>query len=191
MARVGVTGAMFVAPSGTAAPAGLAVPAAPWADAGYVSDNGLVESRNETRQTHTPWQSLTPIRTDITGSAKEFHIILWESKATSVSLYYQVPVASMVSTTAVTGPPAVPAYMSFDEPAIPAQDIRAMLFDIFDGANQRRFYCSRAEVTARGDVTYKTDTMVGYDLTITAYPGTGGIAVSRIFAEGWNATTPA
>ena len=176
LARVGVTGAAFVAPISTTLPTGLAVPAGTYTDLGAISDEGLTETRSEDRQEWTPWQSTSPIRTEITSATKTFQITCWESKKETISLYYQVPVADMVEATGV---------VSFDEPARPEQDVRLWLFDVFDGANQRRFICPRAEVTERGDIVYASAEMIGYQMTITAYPGADGYSIRRLFAEGW------
>lgn len=60
------------------------------------------------------------------------------------------------------------------------QDLRAFVFDIMDGSNHVRFYCPHAEVTARKNPAYKTDSLTEYGVTITAYPDpTGAVAVRR------------
>jgi hypothetical protein len=179
LARVGVTGAGFVAPLATALPAALAVPGTGWVDLGAISEEGLTETRSEDRVEFTPWQSTSPIRTEVTSTTKAFTFTCWESSAAVNSLYYQTPIASMTTATGV---------VSFDEAARPVQDIRAFIFDIFDGTNQRRFILPRAEVTERGDIQYASGNMIGYPLTVTALPGTDGISIRRLFKEGW--TTP-
>lgn len=60
------------------------------------------------------------------------------------------------------------------------QDLRAFVFDILEGSNHIRFYLPHAEVTARKNPAYKTDTLLEYGVTITAYPDpTGAVAVRR------------
>lgn len=184
LARVGVTGVASVADLGTTAPVGLAALAVAFVDVGAISEEGLTESRDEDRNEWTPWQSTSPIRTEITTSKKTFQITCWESSKIVTSLYYQVPVASMTDTAAAGG---VPAYVSFDEPAKPAPDPRFWVFDVFDGTKRRRFTCPNAEVTDRGDVKYASSDIIGYPLTITAYPGADGISIRRHFADGWTA----
>jgi hypothetical protein len=44
-----------------------------------------------------------------------------------------------------------------------------------------RFYVPEGEVTAVDSPVYKTDGLVEYGVTITAYPNTAGVAVSRQF----------
>lgn len=186
LARVGVTGAAFTAPLGTAIPAAFDAPAAPWVDLGAISEEGLSEGRDEDRQEWTPWQSVSPIRTELTTSTKTFSFTAWETSATTVSLYYQVPVASMTNVAAGTGN-VPPAHVTFDEAARPKPDPRAWIFDIFDGDNRRRFILPRAEVTDRGEITYASAELIGYQLTITAYPGSDGVSIRRRFMEGWTA----
>lgn len=176
LARVGVTGTAFVAPLATTIPTALAVPGTGWADLGAISEDGLSESRDEDRAEFTPWQSVSPIRTEITSASKTFSFTCWESSAQVISLYYQTPTTSMTTATDV---------VSFDEAARPSPMYRMFIFDIFDGTNQRRIVCPRAEVTERGDITYSSGEMIGYEFTVTAYPGTDGVAVRRLFKEGW------
>jgi len=176
LARVGVTGAAFVANLGATLPTGLAVPGTGWTDLGAISEDGLTEARDEDRAEFTPWQSTQPIRTEITSATKTFSFTCWESSAAVISLYYQTPTASMTANAGV---------VTLEEAARHAPDPRAFIFDIFDGANQRRFILPRAEVTGRGDITYSSGEMVGYELTVTAYPGTDGVSIRRLFSEGW------
>lgn len=182
LARVGVTGAAFVADVGAVAPTGLAVPGVGWVDLGAISDEGLTETRGEDREEWTPWQTVTPIRTEITGATRTFQFTCWESSAAVISLYYQTQLAEMTEATGT---------VTFSEGPRPAQDRRAFLFDIFDGDNQRRFYLPNAEVTERGDITYASAEIIGYPLTVVAYPdATSGNTIERSFSEGWSLPTP-
>lgn len=61
-------------------------------------------------------------------------------------------------------------------------DIRAWVFDVFEGTNHGRFYCPNAEVTARKNPTYSTGALTEYGVTVTAYPDpTTGVAVARMY----------
>lgn len=180
LARLGVTGALYVAPLGTVAPTDLSAWGAGWVDLGYISDDGVTEAVSEDRQDFTPWQESTPIRTDVTGSTLTFHATLWESKAATISLYYRVSEADM--TTTGSAPDQV---VSFSQAGKPARDVRAFGIDVVDGTYHRRIVLPYAEVTERGDITYKSDTLIGYEVTITAYPGSDGVSVKRLFKEGW------
>ncbi|MFC5992950.1 hypothetical protein ACFQE5_01845 [Pseudonocardia hispaniensis] len=180
LARLGVTGMIMVAPTGTTVPTDLAAWGVGWADLGYISDDGLTESPDEDKAEFTPWQSNTPIRVETTRSTKTFQFTCWETNVNTVSLYYQVPASAM--TTTGTAPDQI---VSFNEQGKPARDLRAFGFDIIDGNYQRRIILPLAEVTERGEVVYKSDELIGYQMTVTAYPGTDGISIKRLFKEGW------
>lgn len=180
LARLGVTGALYVAPTGTTAPTDLGAWGVGWVDLGYISDDGVTESLNEDRQDFTPWQSAVPIRTEVTSSVMTFSATLWESKAATVSLFYRVAEDDMTVTG--TTPNEI---VSFNQAGKPARDTRAFGIDVIDGTYHRRIVLPFAEITERGDVSYKSDTLIGYEVTITAYPGTDGISAKRLFKEGW------
>ena len=177
LARLGVTGALWVAPMGTTTPTGMEAWPSGYEDLGYISDDGVTESVDEDTETFTPWQSSTSIRTEVTRSTKTFQATLWESKFATISLFYRVGADEM--TTDQDG------VVSFVEQGKPSQDLRSFGLDVIDGTYHRRILLPMAEVTERGDVTYKSDTLIGYEVTVTAYPGADGVSVKRLFKEGW------
>jgi hypothetical protein len=61
------------------------------------------------------------------------------------------------------------------------RDVRSWCFDLIQGTNHLRFWLPTGEITDQGNVTYKFDNLIEYDVTITAYPNTSGIAVKRYF----------
>lgn len=179
LARLGVTGALWVAPQGTAMPTDLDTWPDGFEDLGYISDDGITESVDENTEEFTPWQSNTPIRTEITSSTKTFQCTLWESKASTVGLFYRVAQSEMSTSGEV---------VSFDEKGKPARDPHTFGIDVIDGTYHRRIIIPYGEVTERGDISYKSDEMIGYEITISAYPSSEGVSVRRLFQEGW---TPA
>lgn len=185
LARLGVTGALNVGPLGTTAPTDFGAWAAPMKDAGYISNDGITEARGQDRQSFVPWQSASPIRTQVTGATKTFQATLWETNLTTVSLYYGVKPEAMTVTPGTGGAPDV---VAFSEPERPSQDLRCFGIDVIDGVYARRIFLPNAEVTDTGDIVYKSDTLIGYNVTITAYPS-NGVSVLRLFREGW--TVPA
>lgn len=173
LALVGATGVASTAPTGSTAPTDLDPLAVAWNDLGYISQDGMTQAVDEEQQSWTPWGALSPIRTQVTSSKKTYAITCWESNATVLGLYYKVPDADLVAD-GVTG------LVAFAESDKPAPDRRAFCFDILDGAdNQIRIYIPLGEVTERGDVVYKSDDLVGYPMTVTAYPGPDGNSVFR------------
>lgn len=180
-ARLGVTGALRVAALGTTSPTGMETWPAGWEDLGYISDDGISESRDENTEQFIPWQEVTPIRVELTSSVVTFSATLWESNFQTISLFYRKPAGEM--TTDVNG------VVSFTEAGKPERDVRAFGIDIIDGVYQRRIVLPYAEVTDRGDLTYQSTSLISYEVTITAYPGSDGVSVRRMFNEGW--TVPA
>lgn len=181
-ARVGVTGAAFRAPLGStfvAVTTTLAVPTTPFVDLGAISEEGLTETRTQERTQFTPWQSTSAFRTVTTSEEKTFNVTFWESKKETVGLYYGVTTADMSETAADSG------IITFDESDRTTPEAACWIFDIFDGDNQRRFECPRAEATPNGDIVYGPANMIGYPLTITAYP-VDGVSIRRYFKEGWD-----
>jgi hypothetical protein len=59
--------------------------------------------------------------------------------------------------------------------------VRAWCFDLLQGTNHIRFYVPQGEVTARKNPVYKTDSLIEYGVTITAYPTSTGVVVQRQF----------
>lgn len=188
LARLGVTGAFYTGPLGTTAPSATTIDTWPtgMVDLGYISDDGITESRDEDKEEFVPWQSATPIRSEITKSTLQFQATLWESKFDTISLYYRVGLDEFTQTG--TGADAV---VSFSEKAKPGRDLRCFGIDVIDGTYHRRIFLPMAEVSERGDLTYKSDTLIGYDVTIAAYPGSDGYSAMRIFKEGWELPVPA
>lgn len=180
LARLGVTGALRVAAIGTTMPTAMEAWPVGYADLGYISDDGVVEGRDEDRQEFISWQSTSPIRTEITKSVVTFQATLWETNWHTVSLYYKVEEDDV--TVSGVGDAAV---LIFDEKGKPRRDLRSFGIDVIDGVYARRMLAPFAEVTERGDITYKSDTLIGYEVTITCYQGPDGISVRRMFREGW------
>lgn len=174
LALVGATGVAYTAPVGTAAPLGFAALAATWKELGYISQDGLTGAVSEERQTWTPWGQLSPIRTQVTSSTKTFAITAWETNPVILGLYYKAADADLV-------PDSTTNVITFAESDRPAPDRRAFLFDIADGLNLMRIYIPEGEVTEKGDVVYKSDDLVGYPLTMSAYPDGAGHSTYRSF----------
>lgn len=173
LALVGASGVGYTAPTGTAAPTGFTALPTIWSDLGYISQDGMTAAVNEEQTSWTPWGALSPIRTQTTSSTKTFAVTCWETNKTVMSLYYKVPVASLT-------PDTTTGVIAFSENDKPEPDRRAFCWDIMDGSNNLlRFYMPLAEVTEKGDVVYKSDDLVGYPLTISAYPGADGVSVYR------------
>lgn len=172
LALVGASGVGYTAPLGTAAPTDFSALPATWSDFGYISQDGMTQAVDENRQSWTPWGQLSPIRTQVTSSTKTYAVTCWETNKTVLGMYYKVDSTALTADTN--------GIISFNEQDKPAPDRRAFVFDILDGSdNKIRIYIPLGEVTEKGNVVYKSDDLVGYPLTVSAYPGTDGVSVKR------------
>jgi len=180
LARLGVTGALRTGPLGSTLPTSMTPWAAPIVNLGYISDDGITESRSEDRTEFTSWQSLTPIRTELTTRQTTFKATLWETNWDTISLYYQVGLDDV--TLDETGTVDV---VIFDEKGKPKRDLRVFGVDVVDDVYARRAIIPYGEVTERGDIVYQSSSLIGYEVTITAYTGADGVSVRRMFMEGW------
>ena len=171
LTMVGANGGAWVAPVGTAAPdSPLTHPLTPWTALGAISEDGLTNGWDEESQAFTPWGLTSPFRTQITQSVRTFGMTVWETSRKSVmSLQYRIDEADFT--------PDLEGITRFAETASPVPDRRAFWFLVVDGDNYRGFYVPDGEISERGDVEYKQDTMSGFEWTITTYPDASGNTV--------------
>lgn len=140
---------------------------------GAISEDGLAYGFDEDSQEFLAWGQLTPFRSQITRSLRTFQITLWETnRAINKSLMYRLPVSEV--TMDGTGK------YSFEETATPTPDRRSFVFDVIDGLTLERFFVPVGEVTDRDDVSYKSDEIAGYNLTITAYADSNNVTVYHL-----------
>lgn len=176
--RVGVQGTFVVAPVGTTAPTDpYSSWGAGWVDLGYVTEDGLTEALNENRQEFKAWGYNSAIRTQVTDRAATFKVTFQQTNYLTLALYYGVDAADMTSSG--TGGTQ---YMSFNEPQSSEPMYYAIGMDVVDDDKPKRIIVARAEVTAKGDLPHKSDSVTAYDLTFTSLtaPG-GGSAITRMF----------
>lgn len=156
--RVAVTGAVYVAPSGTTLPlhATQTLNVA-FDDVGYISEDGVVESQASDTNDIKAWQNAAIVRKVQTSHDLTYQFTMIETNATALELFYGNYSAGAVE---VTG-------------ELP--DRQCMVLDVVDGSEILRAVLPAAQVTARGDVTYASGDAVGRQVTVTAYPDTDGV----------------
>jgi hypothetical protein len=172
-AITGATGAAAVAPTGTVGPTSMAALNVAFKDLGWISDDGLVEAFNENRTNFIPWGSNSPIKSVVTSTEKTFQVTFWESNADVLGLYFKLGAAPT--------PDATSHIISVAEAAKPDPDPRSFVFDILEGTNHVRLYVPKCEVTDRGNLVYKSDAIIGYPVTMTAYAGSDGFTCQRLY----------
>lgn len=176
---VGLTGSVMVAPLGTALPTDSASMWDPaFVDMGFLDDNGIDEGHSDTSTEIIAWQNNLLVRRMITKSELTLKFTMIETKGSTLSLYYKN------STLTKTGSGGSAAYALAIKN--PGSQIQAFGFDIIDGDNLQRLVVPTAEVTDRGDISYKSDTEIGYQVTISAYPdSTGTVAYKYSTQASW------
>lgn len=178
--RVGVKGLFYVAPVGTTAPTD---PYSPWGDgwldAGYVTEDGLNEALNENRQTFKAWGRQDPVRTQVTDRETKFKVTFMQTSALTLALYYGVDMADMTSSgTAGT------QFLAFNEPDTTESMAYALGMDVLDGDYPKRLIVARAEVSEKGDLPHKSDSVQNYELTFSSLTAPGGASsIVRMFGQ--------
>lgn len=172
LAVVGANGGAWATDKGAAIPTAptdtTTMPSGLYA-VGAISDDGLTYAFDEDSESFTAWGQLAPFRTEVTRSTRTFQLTMWETnRPIAKSLMYRLPVADVTATT---------NKYDFAETSAPVPDRRSWLIDVMDGGNIERFWVPVAEVTDRDDVTYKSDEMSGFNVTLTAYPDEDGNTV--------------
>ncbi|MGW8975134.1 phage tail tube protein [Streptomyces platensis] len=161
--RVAVTGAAYVAAPKSKLPTdATTVWDAAFTDIGWISDDGITESNSSDTTEIKGWQGGQTVRKVISSSEMTFQFTAIETSKTVLELYHK---GSKVVTTAGKSVLAIKA---------PGPDRRIFGFDVIDGNAHIRIVIPDGEVTETGDITYKGDEAVAYELTITAYPGPDG-----------------
>lgn len=167
--RVGISGELSVAPTGTAAPtSSTAALNASFIGMGYVSEDGVTESWDDTIERIIAWQNATVVRAVSSESVATFQLTLIENKGKVQELFYKGSTIAVVSA----------AQWKIDVKAAQA-DQRSFVIDVVDGSKHYRIYIATGEVTERGDVVYANGEPIGFDITITAYPDSNNVLFTK------------
>jgi hypothetical protein len=165
---VAVTGAVKVAPTGTAAPTtSVSALNVAFTDLGGVLEGGITESWWDDTTDIKDNSGLT-VRRLITGTAATLAFTLLESKSDALELYHK---GDQVVTDGGTG-------YKIDVHT-PQRDQRSFVFELLDGSTHVRIYVPIGEVTDRGEITYTNDGSIQYPITVTAYPTTAGVLMTK------------
>ena len=162
--RVAVTGAVYVAPTGTSAPTATdsALNVA-FVDLGYLSADGISENIDRTTAQIRSWQRGSLVREVTSEATFSVTLTMIETKEDVLELYFG---ASNVSGKFEIDPSSSGGRKSF-------------VYDVVDGTNIERTYIPAGEVTAVGPRTLASGEAVGYNVTITAYADAGSTTVTK------------
>lgn len=158
---------IYLAEVGTTPPADTTSPwGAGWNILGYLSDDGPTVGQNTDHEDLTPWQSVAPIRSVITGRQVTLQFVLWQLNSTTLSLYFD------------TDEPTENAdgSLSMDVRTDQAGHQYAVGIDSADGDRVLRIAFARANLTDSGDMAIKRGATVPLDVTLSALETNGSLA---------------
>lgn len=165
---VAVSGKAYAGPTGTTAPTTAVIALnAGFGDLGWVGEDGMTESYSDDRS-EIRGNDGTVLRTVISGSAATLQFTLLESKAAVLETYHP---GSTVETDGSTG-------YKIDVVA-PQGTTQSFVYDVIDGDTHLRIYVPTGEVTERGDITYTNTGAISYPVTISCYPDTNGVLLTK------------
>ena len=157
--KVAVTGAVYVAPTGTTGPADATTPLdAAFTSVGYISEDGVKEANDTESEEIKAWQNSDIVRKTITKQETSYQFTMIETNAESLGLFYGKTIAPGATSHVIGGDQGGKV---------------ALVIDVVDGTQTIRRYIPSAEVTERGEVTFAAGDALGYDTTVTAYPDSG------------------
>lgn len=160
-----ISSSVYVADKGTTAPTTpTGPPGTGWTEVGWISDDGLTETRDLNSDQKRAWQGGALVRTVRSSDSRSFKFVAWETNAVTVGLTR--PGSTPTTTTGVT---------HTSVKAFTGSDIRAWIIDLIDGAIHTRKIIPAGEVTDQGDIKANNGDIVGYELTVEAYPDTNGV----------------
>lgn len=161
--RVGITGELFSAPTGSTAPTDPTSSLdAAFIGLGYVSEDGVTENWDDSVDNIVAWQNATTVRAATTESTGTIALTLIQTRASVLERFHRG------STVVADG-----SNFRLDVKPVTA-DPRAWVLDVIDGPKHIRIYMGNAEITERGEVMYANGEPVGYPITITVYPDDNG-----------------
>lgn len=159
--KPGINGAIYHAPAGTPLPTSVndTLDSA-FEDMGFVSEDGWVNSNTSESAEFKAWGGKT-VKKSQTGKSDTFQVTFIEmlNKAVLQAAYgYDNVSGTLQSGLTVRANDA-------------ELDTGVWVCDTIHGDYLKRTVIAKGQVTEVGDITYKDDELVGYPLTISAYPG--------------------
>jgi len=158
---------VYLAAVGTAPPTDTTSPwGTGWKILGYLSDDGPTIGQNTDSEDLTPWQSIAPIRSVITGRQVTLQMVLWQLNELTLGLYFDTDVPT----------PGAGGEISMDVRTDQAGHQYAVGIDSQDGDRVLRIAFPRANLTDAGDMPIKRGATVPLDVTLSALETSGVLA---------------
>lgn len=164
-ATPGVSGAIYRAPLGTSLPSDATTTlGAGYVELGYVSEDGLVNTNSPETENIKDWGG-TDVLNVLTEKTDEWQCTLIE--VLNVNVLKAIYGANNVSGTLATGI-TVTANTDEQEEAIWVVDM------VMRNGVLKRVVIPNGKISELGDITYKRDEAVGYEITLTGLADTYG-----------------
>ena len=164
-ATPGVSGAIYMAPTGTALPSDATTAlTGSYVELGYISEDGLVNTNSPETENIKDWGG-TDVLNVLTEKTDEFQCTLIE--VLNEDVLKAVYGASNVTGTLATGI-TVTANADEQEEAIWVVDM------VMRNGVLKRIVIPNGKISELGDITYKRDEAVGYEITLTGLADSSG-----------------
>lgn len=162
--RVGVTGSVYTAPTGTALPTtvGGALNAA-FIDLGYISEDGVTTSTSTDTNDIKAWQNGDIVRKVMTSHDFTMAFTMLETNENTLAVYYGNFTHGAGAASGTAQVKGVQGYRG------------EWVVNVVDGTDLIRVVVPDGQVTDRGDVVYVNGDPIGYEITVTCYPDTSGV----------------
>ena len=158
---------IYLAPAGTEAPENTWDDwEAPWKVLGYLSDDGPTVGQSVDQEDLTPWQSVVPIRSVVTGRAVTLQFVLWQLNGDTIALYFDADPAAEDSDGLLE------MKLRSDTP----QHLYAVGIDSRDAERVFRIAFGRASLSDAGDMQITRGATVPLDCTLSALDDAGDLA---------------
>lgn len=166
--RVAVTGAVYVAPTGTTSPSySDDTLDAAFQDLGYVSSDGITETIDKSTTQIRSWQDGSLVREIVSEGTYSVELTFIETNEDVVELYYGATLAS--------------GSLNIDPRSSGGR--QSFVIDVIDGTNIERTYIAAGEITSVGERTLASGEAIGYTVTITAYADADETVATKLFSS--------
>jgi hypothetical protein len=158
---------IYLAPAGTDPPENTWDEwPAPWKVLGYLSDDGPTVGQSVDQEDLTPWQSVVPIRSVVTGRAVTLQFVLWQLNGDTIALYFDADPGTEDSDGLLE------MKLRSDTP----QHLYAVGIDSRDAERVFRIAFGRASLSDAGDMQITRGATVPLDCTLSALDDAGDLA---------------